>query len=119
MARIRVRLGRLAEDERLIRRPCCAGVWPSEAMAKCADGHRQPDGDRSGDLCRSERQSETGPGWGGQDLWPVYLRERMMRIINRRRLSRVCGGTWSCSADLEFRGLHTRNDNRPGRSTPG
>jgi hypothetical protein len=40
----------------------------------------------------------------------------MMRIINRRRLSCVCGGTWSCSARLEIRGLHTCNDNRLTRN---
>lgn len=31
-------------------------------MAKHPDGLRFPDGDRSGDLCCSERQGETGPG---------------------------------------------------------
>ena len=47
----------------------------------------------------------------------------MIRLVNRHRLScvcgLVCGGTWSCFAHLEFRGLHTRNDNCPGRGTDG
>jgi hypothetical protein len=73
-------------------------------------------GDRGNDLCVAIGKARQAPGVPGHDLCPVHLRKRMMTIVNRRRLSCVCGGTWSCSARLEIRGLHTGNDNRLTRN---
>jgi hypothetical protein len=77
-------------------------------------------GDRGNDLCVAIGKARQAPGVPRHDLCPVYLRERMIRLVNRHQLScvcrLVCGGTWSCSAHLEFRGLHTCNDNRPTRN---
>jgi hypothetical protein len=76
-------------------------------MAKHPGALRLPDGIAAATCVVANGKARPAPGVPGHDLCPVHLRKRMMRIVNRRRLSCVCGGTWPCSARLEIRGLHS------------
>jgi hypothetical protein len=67
-------------------------------------------------LCVAIGKARQAPDVRGNDLCPVYLRERMMRIITGvdSRAFAVAPGHFSTR--LEIRGLHTCNDIRLTRN---